>query len=601
MAKERLSDEEKKKRRSEYYRKYYAKNKGHIRENQKEYYAENREGIREDQNASYWDSKGPGAKDLHDKDQERRKQEREAKAKIPKRVPKTKEEIAAREKEYGKKYYAENKEEIARKNKIYRKENKEELKAKGREYVEEHREEINAKARKSHAENRERNAERSRIYRQTPEGKAKSRESDRRKSAREHGAEVFPMPDNYEDLLFENQGGLCYYCKSAFDKETMLLTHLVPHSRGGPHSFDNVALGCKECATRKMSKTAEEFLLEMKCDNIDGFLFCKKCMKCLPANEFSSDKSRKGGMAAWCKECMDAINKERIEQYRITIEEDGLPETKVCTKCLLELPISDFYNNSSTKDGKSSHCKECMEKSAKRYREEHIDEIRERERKRREENRDEDAIMAKKYPFGIPKDGFKFCRKCEKELPLEDFYKNKGAGDGKSSYCIECMKKYYIDNKERINAYVTEYNNKNREKINRERREKYAENREEMRAQWKAWYDTPEGKAKDKARVDLRRARRKKAKVGEIPDGYREILHENQNGLCYYCKRDLDVTGTHLDHKNSLSRGGEHSFDNFALACPDCNMRKGTMSEDEFIAYHNEHPEEFDYWIVDDG
>jgi len=30
-------------------------------------------------------------------------------------------------------------------------------------------------------------------------------------------------------------------------------------------------------------------------------------------------------------------------------------------------------------------------------------------------------------------------------------------------------------------------------------------------------------------------------------------------------------------------------------------MRKGTMSADEFIAYRDEHPEEFDYWIVDDG
>ena len=324
-------------------------------------------------------------------------------------------------------------------------------------------------------------------------------------------------------------------------------------------------------------------------------------MKCLPANEFSSDKSRKGGMAAWCKECMDAINKERIERYKIAIEEDGLPETKVCTKCLLELPIGDFHNNNQLKDGKNTHCKECVKKQSKKHYEEHADEIRERERKRREENRDEEAVLARKYPFGVPKDGFKFCRKCEKELPLEEFYDSKVSSDGKVSRCKGCHKVRYAENKDEIAEYQREYYKENGAEMRKKSREKYKEEQPERRAQWKAWYDTPEGKAKDKARVDMRRARRKKAKVGEIPDGYREILSENQEGLCYYCKRDLNVTGIHLDHKDSLSRGGEHSFENFALACPDCNMRKGTMSEDEFIAYHNEHPEEFDYWIVDDG
>lgn len=34
-------------------------------------------------------------------------------------------------------------------------------------------------------------------------------------------------------------------------------------------------------------------------------------------------------------------------------------ETKVCPKCGRGLPLSDFYNDRSKKDGKESNCKEC--------------------------------------------------------------------------------------------------------------------------------------------------------------------------------------------------------------------------------------------------
>lgn len=33
--------------------------------------------------------------------------------------------------------------------------------------------------------------------------------------------------------------------------------------------------------------------------------------------------------------------------------------TKVCTKCGIEKPFSEFYNNRASKDGKTTRCKEC--------------------------------------------------------------------------------------------------------------------------------------------------------------------------------------------------------------------------------------------------
>jgi len=37
-------------------------------------------------------------------------------------------------------------------------------------------------------------------------------------------------------------------------------------------------------------------------------------------------------------------------------------ETKVCTGCGIEKPLSDFYNSKSTKDGKTYKCKDCRKK-----------------------------------------------------------------------------------------------------------------------------------------------------------------------------------------------------------------------------------------------
>ena len=47
--------------------------------------------------------------------------------------------------------------------------------------------------------------------------------------------------------------------------------------------------------------------------------------------------------------------------------ENGLKQTKVCTKCGRELPTTAFYKCSSTKDGLQYHCKECYN----RYQNEH--------------------------------------------------------------------------------------------------------------------------------------------------------------------------------------------------------------------------------------
>lgn len=53
---------------------------------------------------------------------------------------------------------------------------------------------------------------------------------------------------------------------------------------------------------------------------------------------------------------------------------------------------------------------------------------------------------------------FKTCSKCQKELPITSFYKNKTSPDGFQGYCKECMKKvhreYQIKHPQKMRDYA---------------------------------------------------------------------------------------------------------------------------------------------------
>lgn len=77
---------------------------------------------------------------------------------------------------------------------------------------------------------------------------------------------------------------------------------------------------------------------------------CAKCGKMKPESEF---RFRKNGLLhKFCIEC-----------------EGGKPlvvkDTKVCSRCGKEKPREEFYDSPSTRDGKSSYCKECIKELSK--------------------------------------------------------------------------------------------------------------------------------------------------------------------------------------------------------------------------------------------
>lgn len=59
--------------------------------------------------------------------------------------------------------------------------------------------------------------------------------------------------------VFARDGWACQYCGAAAEN----LDHVIPRSRGGEHTWDNVVASCRRCNSRKENRLAEEVGLRL--------------------------------------------------------------------------------------------------------------------------------------------------------------------------------------------------------------------------------------------------------------------------------------------------------------------------------------------------
>jgi HNH endonuclease len=64
--------------------------------------------------------------------------------------------------------------------------------------------------------------------------------------------------------------------------------------------------------------------------------------------------------------------------------------------------------------------------------------------------------------------------------------------------------------------------------------------------------------------------------LGGKPDGC---------ALCHYCRRPLCAEDFFVEHKTPSRRGGTLGFENLAISCDECNRWKGSLTEEEFLAF----------------
>lgn len=58
--------------------------------------------------------------------------------------------------------------------------------------------------------------------------------------------------------LWYRDAGRCQYCDQTVSKASMTFDHVLPRSRGGKTSWDNIVLSCSPCNLRKGNRTPQE-------------------------------------------------------------------------------------------------------------------------------------------------------------------------------------------------------------------------------------------------------------------------------------------------------------------------------------------------------
>lgn len=165
----------------------------------------------------------------------------------------------------------------------------------------------------------------------------------------------------------------------------------------------------------------------------------------------------------------------------------------------------------------------------------------------------------------------------------------------------EYMLKWRDENAEHIAEYQKRYLAEHVEQTSRRRRRYYEAHAEQEKAYQKRYYNEhavtlrqdARRRAKqyrcdhpDRVRENKRphyhiRRMRQKSTIGTHTAAERRALFSQQNGKCWYCGCKLGNT-YHADHRIPIARGGSNDISNIVLACPECNLSKGSKLPHEW-------------------
>jgi 5-methylcytosine-specific restriction endonuclease McrA len=67
------------------------------------------------------------------------------------------------------------------------------------------------------------------------------------------------IPLNLRKTIIDRDGLHCVYCDEDLHDKEIHLDHIIPESRGGPTTMNNLQVTCRKCNTSKGTLTEEEF------------------------------------------------------------------------------------------------------------------------------------------------------------------------------------------------------------------------------------------------------------------------------------------------------------------------------------------------------
>lgn len=319
------------------------------------------------------------------------------------------------------------------------------------------------------------------------------------------------------------------------------------------------------------------------------------------------------------------------------IDNDG----RVCSKCQVWKPWSEYHRNRDGPNGYCSHCKDCRSVSRKQWREnetEHRTRLNakyaEREQLAKQglkrcskcsdikptkqfsiDRRKWDGLQSqcracyldqKRTPqysdkLWLRERRLKRCSRCKKVKLFADYYKNPNMTDGCQSQCKTCIREQRaptIIERERLRKMnlkrciackqIKFLGAFNRYAASLDGRTSYC--RECSRNFSREWGQQNPMKVRIQART--RRAR-KLAVGGNFTEEDIQELYGSQDGICTYFGFDPECHGDlspdfHIDHIIPLSRTELHpsnSIENLQLLCPHCNAAKWSRTHEEFLAW----------------
>jgi len=101
------------------------------------------------------------------------------------------------------------------------------------------------------------------------------------------------------------------------------------------------------------------------------YKICCFCKKEKQTSDFHSDRKTPDHLSYRCKECKSASNKDLARKNIKKFSEEGECQKveKICSRCRVVKPVSNFFVSKSTSDHRNHFCRECMKIKGKLSRE----------------------------------------------------------------------------------------------------------------------------------------------------------------------------------------------------------------------------------------
>jgi 5-methylcytosine-specific restriction endonuclease McrA len=170
----------------------------------------------------------------------------------------------------------------------------------------------------------------------------------------------------------------------------------------------------------------------------------------------------------------------------------------------------------------------------------------------------------------------KHCPKCGETKDVSEFHKSPRARDGCFYMCKLCMK-----------AYQSQHHKEHRDERVQYHAQYDATHVTERRQYHAQYYNThrKELQQYQQSHPEMWHAanHRRRAAVGDMSSTTVLEVIKASNGICPYCGKAIPNGKGHIDHKTPISRGGTNDRSNLVYVCATCNLRKHTMTAEEFV------------------